>query len=210
MGDNRNNEEFRSTRNETPDDGLEDAYLPVNLETMKANRALYDEEDIRYFIELYGYSPFQICKRKAGPETFACYRVRVSAEEAALNERVNQWSARRSDREKKSMQASGISVESLDSLLPADEEDSRGCYEIPDPQDLFEELLQKERYRALVAALEKEKPYYTKILGWLYLNCCTPTLVARELNIPKTTAHRDIQKVRKIGAEVLRRFESAG
>ena len=71
----------------------------------------------------------------------------------------------------------------------------------------MEEFLQKEKTKAIVGELLKEKPYYVKIFGWLYLNCCTPTLVADAVGISKSTAFDDIKKVKRIAAEVYRRFD---
>ena len=199
-------EESRRTVEIETEEEWAEAYLQINPGTLEANRALFTEDDIRFYHEYYGFNPFQTCRHKAGAEAHVCTKVRVSAEGAAVSRRVDQWSGKQRDRERRAQAENGITVVPLDDSM-AESDGEPYAYEIPDDREPVREVLQREKMKAIRRELAKVKPYYPKIFEWLYLGCCSPTLVEKELGIPKSTAFDDIRRVRKIAAEVLKRYE---
>ena len=122
-----------------------DAYLQLNLETLEANRALYSEEEIKDHIELYGFSPFQLFKHKAGAMSYTCSRVRLSPEEVAIGNKVDQWSGKRQDRERTEQKKAEIILESLETRKISDDEEAPLEYDIPDPRTSWKSFSRRRR-----------------------------------------------------------------
>ena len=189
----------------TSETELVEVYMQTDPTTLDANRALFSEEESKDYEDLYGEPPFKVYTHKFGAHSYACSKVWLTEEDAAVSERVHQWAAKRSDREQERKEKNGITTISLESLLYDENGDPTGV-DFPDTLDMAADLEEHEELAIIVKELYKVKPKFAKIFFLLYNGHTKPGEIAKALGIPPSTAFDDIKKTRTLAAEIHARF----